>query len=196
MVYTNYLQHFNPFHDKTNGQFTTGEGSRVISSLAARRNKNNSDEEKKRQYEETKQKILREGNATDILRIKNDLSIQDLQNAINRIDLERKLARISEEELAKGKSTAQRFFDKLGKGATYLNTASNLVEATKRFAHNVIKEKESESQKRAKEFLKNNYDSDMTDLKTLESTSKYLDTLFSIEKYASGKANGKSGKKK
>lgn len=197
--------HFNPFHDPKNGQFTTGGSGGVIGSLRRRmsgvksgskKQEDDTDDEetKKLKYEEAKQKALKEGNATEVLKFKNDLSIQELQNAFSRINIERNLMRISKEELDAGKSTAERFFDKVGKVANYTNSASNLIEATKRFAKNISKEEDSLSQQIAKEFLDKNRESlksDPSDESRVKNVNDYLNKIANIERIAKGQ-NGKN----
>lgn len=189
--------HFNPFHDPKNGQFTSGGSGGVISSLRNRMSLSKKDraekkeEQDKAKYEAERQRAIKSGNATEVLKFKNDLSIQELQSALTRINLENNLARISREELATGKSSAEKFFDTIGKGANYLNTASNLIEATQRFAKNASKKEDSLSQQLAKEFLNNESKSDHIDMDVLQRANDYLNKITNIERIAKGQ-NGKN----
>ena len=196
-----YLMHFNPFHDPKNGQFTSGglSSSGVFGSLRRRLKapdakrpedtskteapSTNASDSKKLLYDAAKQKALKEGNATEVLKFKNDLSIQELQNAFNRINTERNLMRISKEELDTGKGITEKFFDAINKGANYINTASSLIEATKRFANNVSKKDDAPlSKKWAEELLKAIPDSDAFSENTISETVKYLDKVTKLER--------------
>ena len=49
-------------------------------------------------YEEEKQKVLKSGKASDILKYKGDLTNQELQSAVARLDWEKRLGEISAKE--------------------------------------------------------------------------------------------------
>lgn len=55
--------------------------------------------ERNRAHEAEKQRALKEGGATDVLKFKSELSNQELQNALTRIELTTRLERLSQSEL-------------------------------------------------------------------------------------------------
>lgn len=55
--------------------------------------------ERNRAHEAEKQRALKEGNATDVLKFRSELSNQELQNALTRIELTSRLERYSQSEL-------------------------------------------------------------------------------------------------
>lgn len=68
-------------------------------------------EEDARKFEEKRQKALRTGNATEVLKYKNYSTRQELQDAYNRISTERLLSSISEQEKASGKKVVDKVLD-------------------------------------------------------------------------------------
>ena len=181
-----YLMHFNPFHDPKNGQFTSGGAglSVIFGRNKASANNKSTPPKGTQEYDDAKQRALKEGTATDVLQFRGDLSINELQNALSRINLERSLASISDQELAVGKGATERFFDTVGKGINYLNTAQKLIDTTNRLANSMSKKSESLSQKLAKEYLDAESNSDKIDIKTLNRSLDYLDKIARMEKHA------------
>ena len=60
--------------------------------------KPNTNEETKEHYEARKEKALKSGTASEILKFKGDLTNQQMQNAVTRINLEKQLSDISDKE--------------------------------------------------------------------------------------------------
>lgn len=54
--------------------------------------------EEKRRHDEDKERVLREGSATEVLKYQGELSNQELQNALTRLNLEASLTKISQKE--------------------------------------------------------------------------------------------------
>ena len=65
----------------------------------------------KREYEAGKQKALKRGTATDILKYKGDLTNEQMQNAINRITLEQRLSELQPKQVKQG----NKFIKKISK---------------------------------------------------------------------------------
>lgn len=59
-------------------------------------------EEEKRKYAAEKERAIKEGNASDVMKFKGDLTNQQMQDALNRIRLENQLSEISNKEIKKG----------------------------------------------------------------------------------------------
>ena len=83
-----------------------------------------SSKETKESYEEGKQKALKSGNATEVLKYKGDLTPQEMQSALSRINWERSMQDISNKELAEHKSKAEEVFKKIDTYTTRVNTAA------------------------------------------------------------------------
>lgn len=85
-----------------------------------------SEEEKKARYEADKQKALREGNATEVLKYVNDISNQELANAINRIKWTNELTKLSASELDKGWQNVNDIMKKVGNVKDWARTGVDL----------------------------------------------------------------------
>lgn len=81
-----------------------------------------SKEEDTEAYEAAKQKALKTGSATEVLKFKGDLTPQEMQSTISRIRWEQDMANLSAKETASGKTKADEFFDKVKKGTEYADT--------------------------------------------------------------------------
>lgn len=57
------------------------------------------EEQKKRQHDADKERVLREGSATEVLKYQGELTNQELQNAVNRLTSEYKLREFSQNEM-------------------------------------------------------------------------------------------------
>ena len=194
-----YLMHFNPFHDPKNGQFTSGGGSRGVLGRFGRgkRSADNGATPPKGtpEYDAAKQRALKEGNATSVLKFKGDLTIAEMQNALSRINLERSLESISAKELSKGKSKADAMFDAMDKGAKYLNSTTNLVGAVKKFNELTSNKEKTASQTLADKFLEDvnkkvKAGQDLDD-KLIVDVNDYLNKLSNIERISGGRNNKK-----
>ena len=120
----------------SNGQ-SKGKRFLLSRSVLAKRQKNNKEKTKTDgetdikslkekdpvSYEAEKQKALKSGTATDILKFKGDLSAIEIQNALNRIDWEQKLASASAKEISSGEDKVNKLFTNVGKVTNYANTA-------------------------------------------------------------------------
>ena len=82
-----------------------------------------SKEEDTEAYEAAKQKALKTGSATEVLKFKGDLTQQEMQSAISRIRWEQDMANLSAKETASGKTKADEFFNKVEKATKYADTS-------------------------------------------------------------------------
>ena len=93
-------------------------------------------EAEKKAYEEAKEKAIRSGSATEVLKFKGDLTPQEMQAISNRIQWEQNMQGISAKEMASGKTKADKFFegvekttDRVNTAAKAWNTAANVINA-------------------------------------------------------------------
>lgn len=85
---------------------------------------NDDPEEAKKAYEEGKQRAIRSGSATEVLKYKGDLTRQEMDSVIARLNWEQSMKSISDKELAVGKSTSEKFFERMGKATDYAQTTA------------------------------------------------------------------------
>lgn len=57
------------------------------------------EEQKKRQHDADKERVLREGSATEVMKYQGELTNQELQNAFTRLNLETQLRGLSQKEM-------------------------------------------------------------------------------------------------
>lgn len=74
--------------------------------------------EEKRNYEAEKERAIKEGSASDVMKFKGDLTNQQLQDALTRIRLENQLSDISNKEIKRG-------MDKIDQVMKDIQTISN-----------------------------------------------------------------------
>lgn len=63
----------------------------------------------KQKYEASKQKALKSGTASDVLKFKGDLTNEQMSSAIDRITLEKKLSNLSSDSVSKGEQYLSTF---------------------------------------------------------------------------------------
>lgn len=84
----------------------------------------------KREYDKEKERVLREGSATEVLQFKNDLSTKELQDAFQRITAIRNLESISSKEMTTNFDRIDKAMGKLKKvndwTTTGINTSKNI----------------------------------------------------------------------
>lgn len=76
-------------------------------------------EEAKRQREEAKQKAIKSGTATEVMKFRGELDSRELQTALDRLDKEKRVRDLSAEEIKNHKTKADKFFEKVDKGVKY-----------------------------------------------------------------------------
>ena len=82
------------------------------------------EEAAKKEYEENKERALKTGSATEVLKYKNDITPSQRIDALNRIRWEQDMKNISDKELATGKSKADKFFSSMDKNTNRVITVS------------------------------------------------------------------------
>lgn len=117
MNYNFYLVHGGP----GSGRYPLGSGDRPYQKLEGSRRKTSggilsyikskkakkpenvqkpmTEEERKRQYEAEKERVLKRGTASEIMRYQGELTNQELQNAVTRLNLETQLINLSKNEI-------------------------------------------------------------------------------------------------
>lgn len=83
-------------------------------------------------YEDEKQKALKSGKASEILKYKGDLTNQELQSAVARLDWEKRLGEISAKEQKSNWDKMDDLMNKVGKVTDYVNKSVNAYDAIKR----------------------------------------------------------------
>ncbi len=83
-------------------------------------------------YEDEKQKVLKSGKASEILKYKGDLTNQELQSAVARLDWEKRLSEISAKEQKTNWDKMDDLMNKVGKVTDYVNKSVNAYDAIKR----------------------------------------------------------------
>ena len=122
MIRPDYIQFKELYHygiPRRSGRYPWGSGDRPFQSIsgyirkkkqekadaAAQKERNEQlrrameEEQKKRQHDADKERVLREGSATEVLKYQGELTNQELQNAVNRLTSEYKLREFSQNEM-------------------------------------------------------------------------------------------------
>lgn len=107
-----------------------------LTKAGKKRYDDNPDNDEQETYEERKQRALKTGSASDVLKFKGDLTQKEMQDAISRIRWEQDMKNLSEKEVAVGKSRVEGITKGLGKvtdlavsAAKAYNTAANIYNA-------------------------------------------------------------------
>ena len=169
----------------------------------------------KKAHNEAKKKAIETGDATEVLKYKNELSTKEKQDIYNRLLADENLARISDNEIRRKAEEAARnskwnkakgIVNKLNDAADMLNKATNAYNAGVKVynafsdsklpmigenASRSAKDKYGESMRMAEE-LKTQFD-DLS-LDEIKSETERITAMKSIEKLAAGEDAG--GKKK
>lgn len=109
-------------------------GSRKAKKAAKKQEKIERKEAEKRAEEEKealrkaadKERVLREGTATEILQYANELSTNEINEAVNRINAMNKLNNLSRAELEKGWDTVDKIMKKVGNVKDWTKTGTEL----------------------------------------------------------------------
>lgn len=145
--------------------------------------------ETKEEYEARKQKALKSGKASDIMKFRGDLTNKEMQDAINRIDLEKKLSGMSASE----KKSAFDRIDKIVKradqvnswidsGSKYYKTYKNLMNAGLEDA------KKATNFEKSKKLAKSYLEGDLSELsyEELELRNNRVNKVVNLERIAAG----------
>lgn len=82
--------------------------------LEKKQTKTETEEETKARHDTERERVLREGSATEVFQFRNELSNQELSNALNRIKWTNELARLAAEESEKGWKSIDQVMKKVG----------------------------------------------------------------------------------
>lgn len=95
-------------------------------------------EEKERQRKAAdKERVLREGSASEILKYKNELTTAEIENAIKRIEKTRKLIELSNSELEKGWKAVDDVMQKVGNIRDWTKISAELMENINKIKKNL-----------------------------------------------------------
>ena len=160
MYVYNYLAHYGT--KRHSGRYPWGSGDRPYQGdgisppkkhgiFSSRRRK----EEKKStlpdpsspEYEKAKQKALKSGTATEVLRFKNNLTTKEMQDAVSRINLERQLSNISKQERDEAWNAMNNAMKKVGDAKNWAKTGIEI--------YTMIDDLSSRIEKKSKDSNKN-----------------------------------------
>lgn len=102
----------------------TAKGRQRYAKLEDELNKLKPSNDEQESYETRKQRAVKSGSATEVLRYKGDLTQQEMQSAATRIRWEQEMKQISDKELAPGKSKVDKVMDAFGKVTDYAITGA------------------------------------------------------------------------
>lgn len=85
--------------------------------------------ELQRKFDEEKEKVLRSGSASEILKYKGQMTNAEMQTAIDRIDKESRLYGLSQKEQKTAWDKLDNIFDKVGKATNWVNKAADAYTA-------------------------------------------------------------------
>lgn len=124
--YTNELQHWGIKGQKWGiRRFQNKDGSLTPAGRKRYADEGSTDPETaKKAHEEARQKAVKSGSATDLLKFKGELTQQEMQYASARLTWEQQMSRISSEEIAAGKKSAKKVFDTISNVTDYVNTTA------------------------------------------------------------------------
>lgn len=81
--------------------------------------------ERKRQHDEDKERVLRQGSASEVLKYKGELTNQELQNAVSRIRLENDLKSMSSAEIKTNVEKFDKIMKNVKTGTDWIRTATD-----------------------------------------------------------------------
>lgn len=99
------------------------------------------EEEEKARRDADRERVLKEGTATEVFQYKNELSPQELSQALNRIKWTNELARLASEESDKGWKTIDQVMKKVGNVKDWTRTGVDFYKVLNEAIELVNKEK-------------------------------------------------------
>lgn len=94
--------------------------------------------EEKKNHEENRQKAIKSGSASDVLKYKGEFTKAEMDSISARLNWEKSMKDLSDREIASGKSKTQKIFDKIGNATNYAeigikayNTIANIYNGVK-----------------------------------------------------------------
>ena len=109
--------------------------------------KQQAEEAKKRDREKEKERVLREGTATEVLQFKNELTTQELNNAFQRIQAIKNLEGLSKRELVSNFDKIDKAMNKVAKVNNWTTTGINASKNVKQILDMIDKAMEDEKKK-------------------------------------------------
>lgn len=95
------------------------------------------EEQKRRQHEEDKERVLKKGTATEVMRYQGELSNQELQSAFTRLNLESQIRNLSQREIRSNMDKVDSIMKKVKTGTEWTkigtdtyNTFASIYNAT------------------------------------------------------------------
>lgn len=141
---TRYSGSSNPRHKPSSAR-------KVAKQRAAALEKARKAKAEKKAFEEARQKALRSGNATEVLKYKDSSTRAELQEAYNRISTDRLLMEISAKEMAKGKSKVDQILEVADKWAARGAKAAEVWNKAKKIKNIFDEQKKKQEEKEKKD---------------------------------------------
>lgn len=141
---TRYAGSPNPRHKPSSAR-------KVAKQRAAALEKARQAKAEKKAFEEARQKALKSGNATEVLKYKDSSTRAELQDAYNRISTERLLMEISAKETAKGKSKVDQILETADKWAARGAKAAEVWNKAKKIKSIFDEQKKKQEEKEKKD---------------------------------------------
>lgn len=158
--------------DKHKANVKKRKQKKALAKARVARAENLKKEAEKKKYEEEKEKALKSGKASEILKYKGDLTNDQLQKAVGRLDWEKRLNEMSAKEVQTNWDKIDKIMDKVGKVTGYVNKGVDAYNAIER-VRKIFEDRE----KKQKDKIKSDAE---------ESINKIVDSrnLRLIKKYA------------
>jgi hypothetical protein len=158
--------------DKHKANVKKRKQKKALAKARVARAENLKKEAEKKKYEEEKEKALKSGKASEILKYKGDLTNDQLQKAVGRLDWEKRLNEMSAKEVQTNWDKVDKIMDKVGKVTGYVNKGVDAYNAIER-VRKIFEDRE----KKQKDKIKSDAE---------ESINKIVDSrnLRLIKKYA------------
>lgn len=158
--------------DKHKANVKKRKQKKALAKARVARAENLKKEAERKKYEEEKEKALKSGKASEILKYKGDLTNDQLQKAVGRLDWEKRLNEMSAKEVQTNWDKVDKIMDKVGKVTGYVNKGVDAYNAIER-VRKIFEDRE----KKQKDKIKSDAE---------ESINKIVDSrnLRLIKKYA------------
>lgn len=91
----------------------------------------------KKAYDEAKDKALKSGNATELMKYSGDLSPEQIATALNRINMERQLAEYAKNDMTPAEQKVDKVLTKLGRAADWAEKGIKFYNAASKIANSV-----------------------------------------------------------
>lgn len=101
--------------------------------------------ELQRKFDEEKEKVLRSGKASEILKYKGQMTNDEMEYAIQRINKEEKLYGLSAKEQKSGWEKVDKLFDRVGTITNWVNKATNAYDAVDKLLKKINGEEDDRS---------------------------------------------------